>query len=146
MSSSAPKISAEIDKLITYAVQHPDQFKIIADQFASRSRTHLDQRKSEEGIERLRAQYELFSTHETFGSGQLVQWKPGLKNKSKPGYGEPAIVVEVLLVPILNTKEDASSTYFREPLDLILGVMDDDDEMILYYFDSRRFSAFDATK
>ena len=37
--------------------------------------------------------------HHAFHKGQFVVWKAGLKNKSKPDYGEPAIVTGVYPAP-----------------------------------------------
>lgn len=75
----------------------------------------------------------------TFKPGMLVRWKPGLRNKRWPQYNEAAIVVEVLSEPIQDDTKDAGFTYFREPLDVILGVRDPDHDLLLFHFDSRRF-------
>ncbi|WP_172202787.1 hypothetical protein [Niveibacterium sp. COAC-50] len=74
-----------------------------------------------------------------FKPGMLVRWKPGLRNKRWPQYNEAAIVVAVLPEPILDDTKDAGFTYFREPLDVILGVRDPDHDLLLFHFDSRRF-------
>ena len=75
-----------------------------------------------------------------FKPGMFVKWKKGLKNRRKPKESEVAIVIERLSTPVFDPNNDSSSPYFREPLDLILGLMDpDDDELIIYHFDSRRF-------
>ncbi|WP_267729238.1 hypothetical protein [Niveibacterium sp. 24ML] len=76
-----------------------------------------------------------------FKPGMLVRWKPGLRNKRWPQYNEAAVVVEVLSGPILDDTKDAGFTYFREPLDVILGVRDPDHDFLLFHFDSRRFEA-----
>ncbi len=39
---------------------------------------------------------ERLDQHHAFAKGQFVAWKPGLKNKTSPDYGEPAIVTAVL--------------------------------------------------
>jgi hypothetical protein len=74
-----------------------------------------------------------------FQPGEFVRWKEGLKTKRRPLEGEPAVVIEVLKEPIYDPKDEVGSTYFREPLDLILGVLGDEGELISYYFDKRRF-------
>jgi hypothetical protein len=63
------------------------------------------------------------------------------KNKGLPDYDEPAIVWEVLAKPIFDEAREhgAGSPYFNEPLDLVLAVMDEDDDLILLHYDSRRF-------
>jgi hypothetical protein len=44
----------------------------------------------------LRDRYRLLTTAHRFAPGDLVTWKPGLKNKRHPHYGQPAVVIEVL--------------------------------------------------
>ena len=74
-----------------------------------------------------------------FVKGQLVVWKPGLKNKAKPGYGEPAIITGVYPSPIYDQSEgSAGSPYFQEPLTLVIGVYYDDD-LAEFRVDGRRF-------
>lgn len=53
--------------------------------------------------------------------GMVITWKPGLSNRRLPLCGKPAVIVEMLDAPLFDTAE-AGSTYFREPLDLIIGV------------------------
>ncbi|MEI8158478.1 MAG: hypothetical protein WCH60_16560 [Burkholderiales bacterium] len=75
-----------------------------------------------------------------FRSGQIVQWKSGMKNRSKPAYSEPVIVMEVLTPPVFDTsKEMAGSNLFREPLTLVLGLHDTDGDFLLFHYDGRRF-------
>ena len=91
----------------------------------------------------LRERYRLLTTAHRFAPGDLVTWKPGLKNKRHPHYGQPAVVIEVLDTPVLDREDEAGSTYFREPLDLVLGLIWDSDpgrgELISFHYDSRRF-------
>jgi len=76
----------------------------------------------------------------SFKPGQIAQWKPGMKNKRIPEYGEPAIIMEVLLPPILDTDPlSGGSNYFREPLSLVLGIHDHDGDFALFHYDGRRF-------
>jgi hypothetical protein len=75
----------------------------------------------------------------TFTKGQFVKWKPGLKNRKFPDYGEPAIVTGILLDPIFDPNEiSAASPYFQEPLTIVVGVHQDDD-FLEYRVDGRRF-------
>ena len=71
---------------------------------------------------------------------QLVRWKEGLKNKELPEYNQPAIVWEILSKPLFENPKAhvAGSPYFHEPLDIVLGVMDEN-EFVLLHYDSRRF-------
>ena len=75
-----------------------------------------------------------------FRPGQIVQWKSGMKNRSKPAYAEPVIVMDVLNPPVFdNRKELAGSNLFREPLTLVLGMHDTDGDFLLFHYDGRRF-------
>ncbi len=72
--------------------------------------------------------------------GMLATWKPGLKNRRFPRYGEPVVVVALLDNPIINPGDESGSPYFQEPLDLLLGVVRGDDrEFLVYHADRRRF-------
>jgi hypothetical protein len=75
--------------------------------------------------------------------GMLVQWKPGLKNKKTPAYGSPAVVLEALTPPFLNTQSEPYTPYFREPLGIVIGVIDEDDgELLTWHVDARRFQPY----
>ncbi len=91
----------------------------------------------------LQQRYQLLSQRHAFAPGDRVTWKPGLKNKRFPRYGYPAVVIEVLESPLLDAEDEAGSPYFREPLDLVLGVIAEDGpgrgDLLLYHYDSRRF-------
>lgn len=76
----------------------------------------------------------------TFKVGDYVEWKPHCVDKRVPARGQPAIIVEVLDGPIFDTSQDsASSPYFRQPLDIILGTVDDEGDMIIHHHNSRCF-------
>ncbi|MGO8739746.1 hypothetical protein [Rhodoblastus sp.] len=86
---------------------------------------------------------ERLDQHNVFFKGQFVRWKPGLKNRKFPEYGEPAIVTGVLPTPILDPAEaTASSPYFQEPLNLVIGVFQDED-LLEFRVDGRRFEPLD---
>ena len=93
----------------------------------------------------LKERLELLKIENIFKEGQLVTWKKGLKNKKYPGYDEPAIVVKVLDNPVFSNDAESGSPYFKEPLDIILGVMVNDDFQFFYY-DKRRLAPFDSKK
>jgi hypothetical protein len=77
--------------------------------------------------------------------GMLATWKPGLKNRRFPRYGEPVVVVALLDTPIINPGDESGLPYFREPLDLLLGVVRGDDrEFLVYHVDRRRFQPYEA--
>lgn len=83
-----------------------------------------------------------FHARHQFTAGQLVTWKKGMKNRRSPGYGEPAIVIEVLATPLLNPGDESGTPYFREPLDIIIGTLDADGDLLCFHYDSRRFEPY----
>lgn len=92
--------------------------------------------------ELLTAAYQRYSVSQEFQPGQHVKWKPGLRNRLLPNERDPAVVLEVLTEPILDPAHNSGSPYFRECLNLRLGVLGDDGEFQVYFYDSRRFEAF----
>jgi hypothetical protein len=64
-----------------------------------------------------------FLKKDAFQVGQLVKWKKNLKNRQLPYINQPAIVVEILDEPVINNEEESGSPYFRENLDIILGIL-----------------------
>lgn len=90
----------------------------------------------------LETKYGGFAETHTFSAGQLVRWKHGLRNKRLPLDNQPAVVVELLKEPVVNQEVGPGSPYFREPLDIVLGVLDEDGDFLLFHHDSRRFMPF----
>ncbi|MBK1618471.1 hypothetical protein CKO42_08475 [Lamprobacter modestohalophilus] len=92
--------------------------------------------------------YALLNQPQAFKPGDLVCWKPGLKNRRVPAYGAPAVVLEVLDQPITDGETESGSTYFREPLSLVLGLFWDRDQgrgdFVAFHFDGRRFEAWNT--
>jgi len=78
----------------------------------------------------------------SFNEGDLVVWKKGLKHKQVPEYGVPAVVIKVLRETILDNEAPLASPYYREELDILLGILDDDDDLLCFYYDSKRFEPF----
>ena len=91
----------------------------------------------------LKARFEALGRPSRFAPGMAVRWKPGLRNRRWPQYDHPAIVVDVLAEPILDHSEDPGSPYYREPLDLVLGLFVDKGEargdFLTFHVDGRRF-------
>lgn len=78
--------------------------------------------------------------------GMFAVWKPGLKNRRFPRYGEPVVVVALLDEPIINPSDESGSPYFKEPLDLLVGVVRGDDrEFLVYHADRRRFQPHEGS-
>eukprot|EP01105_Mastigella_eilhardi_P004134 TRINITY_DN1547_c0_g1_i1.p1 TRINITY_DN1547_c0_g1~~TRINITY_DN1547_c0_g1_i1.p1 ORF type:complete len:253 (+),score=81.00 TRINITY_DN1547_c0_g1_i1:57-761(+) len=76
---------------------------------------------------------------EPFQPGDLVHWKPGLKNKKRPAENETCVVLEVLPAPVYDMQKSAGTPYFLEPLSLKLGLLDSDGEFMVFHYDARRF-------
>lgn len=87
----------------------------------------------------LQARARSFHEAHVFRPGDLVCWKPGLRNRTQPRDGRPAVVIGVLPEPVLDTERESGSTYFREPLDLLLGVYAERGDFLVWHYDSRRF-------
>lgn len=77
-----------------------------------------------------------------FKVGDLVQWKSCMKNRKMPQEGEPAIILEIYEDPIFDEKEKSGTPYFREPYNIVLGVMHHDGNFLAYHLDSRRFEPY----
>jgi hypothetical protein len=84
-----------------------------------------------------------FAERHSFQPGDIVDWKKGLKNKACYG---PFVVVEMLTEPLFDMEKEhgSGSTYWREPLDLVLGSVDGEGDFITFYYDSRRFELYEA--
>lgn len=93
-----------------------------------------------EHIGKLKEIRELYEIDHHFTPGSVIKWKGGLKNRKMPQYGEPVIVLEVLDNPIIDTEESrAGSPYFKEPLNIKIGIIADDNSFLTFYNDSKRF-------
>jgi hypothetical protein len=96
----------------------------------------------EEYTTQLQTAFNNFLKKDAFQVGQLVKWKKNLKNRQLPYISQPAIVVEILDEPVISNEEESGSPYFRENLDIILGILVDDEKFFTFYYDSKRFEAY----
>ncbi len=98
----------------------------------------------EELAARLRILAESFGKTQTFKVGQLVRWKKNMKNRRNPEYGNPIVVTQVLDHPVhdQDQKNGAGSPYFREPLTIVAGRMDNEGNLVCYHYDGRRLEPF----
>lgn len=103
--------------------------------------THKTEESGPPTAANLRKKYEEFMQDEPLRPGDVVTWKEGFKNKNLPLPGAPAVVVEVLPNVIYDYTEDgSSSSYFREPYNIRLGLFNSaGTSFCMYYYDSRRF-------
>jgi hypothetical protein len=61
------------------------------------------ERSSETRYRKIKELFDRLHKPNRFTKGQFVKWKPGLRNKTFPDYGEPAIVMVVLAEPIFDS-------------------------------------------
>jgi len=90
--------------------------------------------------ELLRERLTSLLSQECFQPGDLVQWKTGLKNKRLPKQDQLAVVVEMLSSPVTDEDKSSGGSYFMEPLDMKLGLIDEDGDFVIFHYDSRRFT------
>ena len=93
-------------------------------------------------IQELKKSYKAYISNESLSAGDVVSWKPGMRNRTLPNYRQPAIVIEKLQYPIFDESQNAGSQYFHEPLDLRVGFLDDNNQFVTYFYDSRRFEKY----
>jgi len=74
-----------------------------------------------------------------FRPGDIVVWKEGCANRKRPKIDEPGVILEVMPEPIYGKEKSAGSPYFHEPLDIVIGLLDSDGDLVRYCFDKRRF-------
>lgn len=91
-------------------------------------------------LSRLKEASRVFFEQQDFEVGDIVMWKDRMKNRKRPRYNEPAMVVELLDRPVFDAAEGPGSPYFQEPLDIRLGFVDDEGDFVVYVFDRRRFA------
>lgn len=96
-------------------------------------------KKSSVSIIELKQRLDLFNEKFEFEKGDIVSWKDGLKNRTVPEYGQPAVVVEVLESSIFSSSDENGSPFFREPLNFVIGLIDEDNEFHCFHVDKRRF-------
>ena len=117
------------DKKVLSSKQMLEKIGISNDQFGS-SFDLLDEELDFGGdlAAALRERYhQLKVVRHVLKPGMVVTWKPGLKNRRWPKCGEPGIVVALLDMPVFDTDEPGS-TYFQEPLDMVIGIFLDSGE------------------
>jgi len=83
-----------------------------------------------------------YNTQHEFHVGQLVRWKEGLKNRVRPDYKQPAIVVEILAEPAIQPLPDSLGGDVREKLDVVLGIITEEQLFSFFHFDKKRFEPY----
>ncbi len=112
--------------------------EIIPDQI--KSDEPISEEKRDHVAQKLDTIYRIFLECYELKEGQFVEWKQGLKNRVRPHLREPAIIIKLLKSPEFDTEKDSGTPYFKEPLDMIIGVLEENEENLLFFHvDKRRF-------
>jgi hypothetical protein len=130
------------EKIIQKLMEDEDFKKIVLSRLAERSSTASSIIIDENYVDRLLSLAKEYQRDVDFKAGDLVKWKQGLKNRKKPEYNQPAIVIEILDNPVVSEEGSSGSPYFKELLTIVLGVMTENNEFSTYYFDKKRFDHF----
>lgn len=91
--------------------------------------------------ERVRDAGQRYAVQHEFAPGQLVVWKPGLKNRRWPEYGVPAAVLEISRGQ-RHPSTQSGGTSYMEPLELRLGLFDPHNDFEGYWYDINRFEPY----
>ena len=87
--------------------------------------------------------YNTFAEKHTFEHGQTIVFKPGMKNRKYPDYGEPVVFLGYRQADkVLDGSNDQDSPYAGDQMDCTIGMLmhiNGKDDFILYLADSRRF-------
>jgi hypothetical protein len=89
-------------------------------------------------LDKLYNRVKALEEHNEFNIGDFLIWKEGLKNKRVPSYNQPAVVIKKHDPPLVD--EDTS---FNESMDIQLGFITEDDEFLIFNYDSNRFKLMD---
>lgn len=93
----------------------------------------------------LRAAFDMFGQVHTFKPGQLVQWKPGMCDRTEPAPDMPGVILEILDEPVTDPIKENGNHYAACRNDIILGVINSKTgDFAHYYMDSRRFEPFEG--
>lgn len=112
----------------------------LEDEASEDERLYLEQVASSDYPDRLRAACAaLLKEPENFEVGDLVMWKPALRNRYFPAPGAPAVVLGFAPGRV-SDERNPGSALFDEPLDLQLGVIEGDGDLIVFHYDRRRFT------
>lgn len=82
-----------------------------------------------------------YQKKEELGVGDLIVWKPGMKDSKIPDYGEPIVILETLEP----TRRDGKigTIYELQPKDIrCLVFKDTDGDLMDFVYDSRRFTKY----
>jgi len=91
-------------------------------------------------VEQLQETIRLYKDNPTiFKEGDVLQWKPGLKNRRSSG---PFVIMELIDPPLTNTAADSGSPYYREELDIACALYDEYGDVSIHHYDSKRLMRY----
>ena len=93
--------------------------------------------------QRLRTAYAQLSAEADFTVGDLIVFRPGMKDLKFPAEGQPVIVTG-FNPGAVEAQEDSGSNTFRRPCDMRIGVFVGDGDFSEFWVDARRFMKFEA--
>jgi hypothetical protein len=131
------ELSPDVEKLIQNPKLRDELLKTML--LSKNTGVRFDKEKVEEQINDLKNRKDSLSSKIDFTVGDIVVWKDKLKNKNFPLHGQPAIVIQILDSPLYDNTAQIGSHIYREPHDLILGVIMDNGDFLTFHFDKRRF-------
>ena len=92
-------------------------------------------------IEVLRDAHRRYLIAHKFAPGSIIQMKQNHEVYNLKG-NKLAIVVEVLDEPIVNPDARAGTAFFHEKMDLVIGVLDEDQDLSVLHVSSLRFEPY----
>jgi len=97
-------------------------------------------REKLESAERLLVLSRSYAEVHRFKVGDLVTWKPGMRNRRMPAYDDVVIVSAVLEGGRYGPEKSSGSPYFREPETIKVAFVDESDgEFVEFCMDRQRF-------
>jgi len=107
---------------------------------AKSSSTNSEERKKLDQAEKLITHFRAYEEMTRFKVGDIVAWKPGLRNRRLPGYDDIAIVSGTIEAGRFGPEKSSGSPYFREPESVKVALIDEDDgEFVEFCMDKQRF-------
>ncbi|MGY3876534.1 hypothetical protein ACW5WK_03650 [Aeromonas enteropelogenes] len=95
------------------------------------------QRQMAQAITNLQQLKRTFEIEHALAAGDVIQWKPRMRDRPFPEYGAPVIVLETISPP-RQTSDEYCSSDAPTKYDLVVGIIMDG-VFRHYYADSRRF-------
>lgn len=118
-----------------------DMLKQMADENADKEAANgllIEALSTPERLRELGARYLEPTNHKV---GDLVQWKPGLKNTKFPDYGTPAVIIE-LNPGGHKTDMPSGSQYYCEPVTIRIAIITHNGDFDGFWMDGARFESW----